>query len=196
MTLLVQDELDERELGIKTTLRAMDISDLVNPAIIGTYTGQTYAIDHNGFSVGNYYYMSNYRRGLSVIDISDPSAMADVAFFDTYPVPAENDANFDGAWGVYPYLPSGNILVSDIGYGLFVLKLNENDGAMPTEPDDGSGSADDDITPPAPPSSGGGSFNVLLLLLFLIGVTGRKIQGWELGAGSWELGAGSWELGD
>jgi len=168
MTLLIQDELDERELGIKTTLRAMDISDLSNPSIIGTYTGQTYAIDHNGFSVGNYYYMSNYRRGLSVIDISTPSDMVDVAFFDTYPVPEENDANFDGAWGVYPYLPSGNILVSDIGYGLFVLKLNENDGEMPTEPNDDSGTGDSVIPPPAPASSGGGSINTFLLGMFLI----------------------------
>ena len=29
---------------------------------------------------------------------------------------------FNGAWGVYPYLPSGTIVVSDIEGGLFVLK--------------------------------------------------------------------------
>ena len=31
---------------------------------------------------------------------------------------------FDGAWGAYPYLPSGNILVTDRQEGLFVLSTN------------------------------------------------------------------------
>ncbi|NQZ83356.1 MAG: sodium:calcium exchanger, partial [Colwellia sp.] len=30
----------------------------------------------------------------------------------------------NGAWGVYPFLPSGNILISDINGGLYVLKDN------------------------------------------------------------------------
>ena len=45
--------------------------------------------------------------------------MMEVAFFDTFP---GNDAiDFDGAWSVYPFLPSGTIIVSDISNGLFVL---------------------------------------------------------------------------
>jgi choice-of-anchor B domain-containing protein len=131
MTIFIQDELDEQNFGLNTTMRSLDISDLINPQISGIYTGQTAAIDHNGFTLGNYYYMSNYQRGLSVIDVSDPTDMKDVAFFDSYSIPAANTANFNGAWGTYPYLPSGNILISDIEYGLFVVKLNENDGAFP-----------------------------------------------------------------
>lgn len=163
MTIFIQDELDERDLGLNTTLRALDISNLKNPQISGTYTGQTAAIDHNGFTLGNYYYMSNYQRGLSVIDVSDPTNMKDVALFDTYSVPAANTANFNGAWGVYPYLPSGNILVSDIEYGLFVLKLNENDGAFPpNSPDNGN---DDDDDEEEFGSKGGGSLGVFSLLM-------------------------------
>ena len=30
--------------------------------------------------------------------------------------------SFEGAWGVYPHLPSGNILVSDMQEGLFVIE--------------------------------------------------------------------------
>ena len=30
--------------------------------------------------------------------------------------------SYRGAWGVYPFLPSGNILVSDMQYGLYVLE--------------------------------------------------------------------------
>ncbi len=164
MTIFIQDELDEQSLGINTTLRALDISNLTSPQIVGTYTGQTAAIDHNGFTLGNYYYMSNYRRGLSVIDISDPTNMKDVALFDSYPVPEENTANFNGAWGTYPYLPSGNILISDIENGLFVVKLNENDGDFP-QSNSGGGSG----TVTSEESNGSGSlsyFSMLFLFIF------------------------------
>ena len=171
MTIFVQDELDERNFGLKTTMRALDISDLANPQIIGTYTGQSDAIDHNGFTLGNYYYMSNYRRGLSVIDVSNPSNMKDVALFDTFSVPVENSPNFNGAWGVFPFLPSGNILVSDIEYGLFVLKLNENDGPFPTANTNNPAANNNN-------SGGGGSLGLMSLFLLsfypLLSVFRRK----------------------
>jgi len=120
--IFIQDELDEQSFSLNTTLRTLDISSLVSPSIAGTYTGPTQAIDHNGFTNGDQYYMSNYRRGLTILNVSDPTSPTQAAFFDTFPVPIANSANFDGAWGTYPYLPSGNILVSDINNGLFVLE--------------------------------------------------------------------------
>lgn len=121
-TVFIQDELDEQSLGLRTTLRALDISNLQSPQIVSTWTGPSEAIDHNGFTKGNRYYMSNYRRGLTILDVSNPQAIKQVALFDSFPLPAPNTANFDGAWGVYPYLPSGNIIISDIQYGLFTVK--------------------------------------------------------------------------
>jgi hypothetical protein len=51
-------------------------------------------------------------------DLSNNELM-EVAYFDTFP---DNDAvEFDGAWSVYPYLPSGTIIVSDTTNGLFIL---------------------------------------------------------------------------
>ena len=47
-----------------------------------------------------------------------------MAFYDTWP---GSSGGFSGAWGVYPYLPSGNILVSDISSGLFILKVVEGE---------------------------------------------------------------------
>ncbi|MGS2719779.1 choice-of-anchor B family protein [Paraglaciecola aestuariivivens] len=128
---LVHDELDERNFGLNTTLNIFDISQLSNPSLVGTWTGSTQAIDHNGFVRGNRYYMSNYERGLTVLDISNPSNPLEVGFFDTYPV--SNNTGFNGAWGVYPYLPSGHILVSDINSGLFILRdqsLNNDIGQV------------------------------------------------------------------
>jgi choice-of-anchor B domain-containing protein len=118
MYIFIQDELDEEPS--KTRLRTLDISDLTAPFVSNVWLGPTKAIDHNGFSKGTRYYMSNYRRGLTVLDVSNPNAPWEVAYFDTYP---PNDKyGFYGAWGVYPYLPSGTILVSDIYGGLFLLR--------------------------------------------------------------------------
>jgi choice-of-anchor B domain-containing protein len=117
---IVHDELDEQTHGLNTTLNIFDISSLSIPTLVGTWSGPTRAIDHNGFVRGNRYYMSNYERGLTVLDITDPSTPVEVGFFDTYPV--SNNAGFNGAWGVYPFLPSGNILVSDINSGLYIIQ--------------------------------------------------------------------------
>ena len=116
----IQDELDEQTANENTVLRVMDISDLSSPSIQVAWTGPTKSIDHNGFVKGDRYYMSNYRRGLTILDINDPKNPNEVGFFDTFP--SSNSANFSGAWGVYPYLPSKTILVSDIEGGLFLLK--------------------------------------------------------------------------
>lgn len=123
MFVFIQDETDETIFGGNTVLRTMDISDLSAPFISNVYVGPTQAIDHNGFTLGDYYFMSNYRRGLTVLDISDPNQPSEIGFFDTYPTPSANTATFAGAWGAYPYLPSGNVLVSDSSYGLFVVAL-------------------------------------------------------------------------
>ena len=164
--IFVQDELDERNLGVNTRLYVMDISDLNAPRVVGQYEGQTGAIDHNGFTLGDKYYMSNYKRGLTVLDVSDPTTPKEIGYFDTYPIPEANDSQFDGAWGTFPYLPSGNILVSDISNGLFVLKDNSrigDEGPTSSEPDT-------DTAPPTNTSGGGGGPVELLMLLLLVGL--------------------------
>ena len=121
---LAHDEFDELRGGVNTTVRIFDLQSLTNPTLAGVWKGATPAIDHNGFVRGNRYYMSNYKRGLTILDITNPASPVEVGLFDTY---SPNDlTGFAGAWGVYPYLPSGLILVSDINGGLFVLRDNTN----------------------------------------------------------------------
>jgi len=124
--LFIHDEGDETSFGINTTVNIMDISDLANPVVLPPWRGPEKSIDHNGFTKGDRYYMSAYRSGLMVLDVSDPTSISLEGNFDTFPVPAANTAEFNGAWGAYPYLPSGNILLSDFEIGLFVLKDNTN----------------------------------------------------------------------
>ncbi len=116
----VHDELDERRQEVtQTTVRVFSLGRFTNPVLAGSWSGTTAAIDHNGFVRGNRYYLSNYSRGLTVLDITDPTGPTQAGYFDTYPT---NDATtYSGAWGVYPFLPSGNLLVSDIAGGLYVL---------------------------------------------------------------------------
>ena len=117
---ILHDELDEQRRGLNTTVHFFDISDLNSPTLVASWTGPTRAIDHNGFVRGNRYYMSNYERGVTILDISDPTAPTEIGNFDTFG-PSDN-ASFNGTWGVYPYLPSGIILASDIQGGLYILK--------------------------------------------------------------------------
>ena len=120
--IFAHDELDEETAGINTTVRVFSIADIKNPQHVGQWVGTTRAIDHNGFVRGNRYYMSNYERGITVLDITDPISPKEVGYFDTYPL--ATSANFHGAWGISPFLPSGNILVSDFESGLYILRDN------------------------------------------------------------------------
>ncbi|MDE0419496.1 MAG: choice-of-anchor B family protein [Gammaproteobacteria bacterium] len=117
--LFVHDEFDESDADLDTTVRVFDLADLTDPRLVKVWTGPTAAIDHNGYVRGNRYFMSNYTRGLTILDITDPADPSAVGFFDTHP--SSDNASFSGAWGAYPFLPSGNVLVSDFSGGLFVL---------------------------------------------------------------------------
>lgn len=121
--LLVGDELDERNFGVPTRTHIFDVSDLDVPVYVSAYEGPTVSVDHNLYVLGNRVFEANYTTGLRVLEFGNlaNSEMSEVAFFDTYP--ANDGRNFDGAWSVYPYLPSGNVLVSDISNGLYVLTV-------------------------------------------------------------------------
>tara|TARA_B100000809_G_scaffold203900_1_gene205120 strand:- start:1140 stop:3512 length:2373 start_codon:yes stop_codon:yes gene_type:complete len=76
-------------------------------------------IPHNVFVLGNYLVTSYYRDGVTIHDASNPSNIIEVGNYDTSP--AFSGDGFNGCWGVYPYLPSGLIIASDIENGLFIL---------------------------------------------------------------------------
>ena len=120
--LIFHDELEEIQLGLPTRLYTLDLASLCAPTVQVSHTGPTTTTDHNGYMRGSNYYVSHYRRGVVVYDAANPNALVEIASFDNYLVPISNIAGTDGAWGVYPFLPSGNLLLSDIENGLFVLR--------------------------------------------------------------------------
>ncbi len=128
---IVGDELDESAFGFNTRTIIFDVSDLDNPVVHFEFEAAQESIDHNGYVLGNNFYLSSYRAGLRILDITDidNGTMTETKYFDTYP--GSDSANFDGAWSVYPFFESGNIVISDINRGLFIvrdplLSVNEN----------------------------------------------------------------------
>ena len=120
--LILGDELDESDFGFNTRTIIFDVTDLDNPVVHFEYEADIEAIDHNGYVLGDEFYLSSYRAGLRIMDISDieNENMEEIRFFDTYP--SSNSASFDGAWSVYPYFASGNVVISDIDRGLFIVR--------------------------------------------------------------------------
>jgi choice-of-anchor B domain-containing protein len=115
------DEIDEAATGNPTTTRILDVQDLTNPTQVAIFTNSTAARDHNLYMRDSLIYQANYRSGLRVLDASQPLALTEIGFFDTY-IPDDNAA-YNGLWSVYPYFPSGTVIGSDIEEGLFVWSV-------------------------------------------------------------------------
>lgn len=119
---LLGDEVDEINFGGNTRTVVFDFTDLDNPVFHMDYFGPTAAIDHNGYVNGDTFYIANYSAGVRAVDVSGIASgmMTEIGFFDTY-TPNDN-TSFNGAWNIYPFFESGNIIVSDIEGGLFVIR--------------------------------------------------------------------------
>ncbi|GJM35329.1 MAG: hypothetical protein DHS20C18_43300 [Saprospiraceae bacterium] len=106
-------------------IKVVDITEPENLITVNTFNAEAndnlnLSIPHNQIVACNYLYSSYYYDGLQIYDISDPVNPQRVLYYDTSLLPHDN--NYEGAWGVYPFLPSGNILISDMQEGLFVIQ--------------------------------------------------------------------------
>lgn len=104
-------------------LKVWNIEDLSAITFVSYWqpTGITTSIVHNIETYGNYAVIAHYTAGVRVLNISNPDAPSEVAWYDTYP--SNNGESYNGCWGVY-MLPSGKIVASDRQTGLYVLKTN------------------------------------------------------------------------
>lgn len=119
---LLGDEIDEINFGGNSRTLVFNFTDLDNPTFHMEYLGPTAAIDHNGYVVENTFYLANYTAGLRAIDITNIASgvMTESGFFDTYK--PDNSTSFSGAWNIYPFFESGNIIVSDIEGGMLIVR--------------------------------------------------------------------------
>jgi choice-of-anchor B domain-containing protein len=121
---LMDDETDEVSFGQNTRTHIFDAQDLENVLYMGYFEGPLNSSDHNLYIKGNYAYLSNYKSGLRIYNIENiaNAELSEVAFFDVYP--NNNESGYDGSWNNYPYFASGNIPVSTIHQGFFVVRPN------------------------------------------------------------------------
>ena len=105
-------------------VKVCDISNINDIEVVSTFNSEVSdtSIPHNLIIKDNFVYLSYYHDGLQIFDISSPYNPKKVGYYDTYL--GSNGEFFSGAWGVYPLLPSGNILVSDMQSGLYILEFN------------------------------------------------------------------------
>jgi choice-of-anchor B domain-containing protein len=68
------------------------------------------AIGHNTHVLNDWAINSYYIDGFNIVDAHRPDNLVEVGRFDTW----ASGGTFDGCWGVYPYLPSGTIVASNI----------------------------------------------------------------------------------
>ncbi len=101
-------------------LTSYDITNLGNITELDRFTTApgTGAIVHNVHILNDYAVVSWYVEGVSIVDAHRPDNLIEVGKYDTHPL---NETGFHGCWGVYPFLPSGTIVASDIENGLYVL---------------------------------------------------------------------------
>jgi len=95
-----------------------DVNNIIELDRVQSSPGEN-VIPHNTFVLNDYLVTSYYADGITIHDAKYPNNLIELVTYDTYP---EQTPTYDGSWGVYPFLPSGNILASDRTEGLFVLQ--------------------------------------------------------------------------
>ncbi len=113
-----------------TDIKVLDVQDPTDPSVIATLDAGndlSNSIAHNQVIACDYLYVSYYYDGLQVYDISNPEFPERVFFYQTSNIPHRR--SYEGAWGVYPFFPSGRFIVSDMQEGLFLFDAIDTDCA-------------------------------------------------------------------
>ncbi len=101
---------DER---VPSFLTAYDVSNPTDIRELDRYsTNDGFgSIGHNTHILNDYAVTSWYTDGVTIVDAHKPDNLVLVGQYDTWP---GEGPTFDGCWGVYPYLPSGNLVATNI----------------------------------------------------------------------------------
>lgn len=110
------------EETLNKTVKLWDISDLENIDLKGDFLAEN-KIAHNTHIMENLAYISHYRSGVQIVDISNPDSIKEVAGFPTYG--GTSTGEFYGNWGTYPFTKAGYIYGSDLEGWLTVLRLHK-----------------------------------------------------------------------
>lgn len=113
--------IDETEGTRIKICNVSDLSQIEEISVIDIPDYQT-LIPHNCMIKEDVLYVSYYRAGLQIFDISDPYLPQRIGYYDTHDVITSRD--YVGAWGVYCFLSDDKVLVSDMNSGLYLFRFN------------------------------------------------------------------------
>lgn len=101
-----------------------NVNDLTNVNEVFRHRVQSGSglVPHNTYLQGKNLVTAYYTFGCHVLDVEVPELPVLSAYYDTSP--AYSGGGYNGAWGAYPFLPSGRILVSDMESGMWVLEAD------------------------------------------------------------------------
>lgn len=122
-TLFTTDEVGSTQKNLKI----WDITNLAAVTQLAPFTPNPATVIHNVHGRGGYAYIAHYRSGVYVADVRDRRAVTNAGWYNTYRG-GGTSPSYAGAWGVYPYFPSGRWIASDTQTGLYLLRF---DGLRP-----------------------------------------------------------------
>ena len=106
-----------------TDVKIIDVTNINNLAFIdtiGANVDQSLSIPHNLIFKDDMLFISYYFDGLYVFNTSNLNNISLAGYYDTS-TRLHQMFKYEGNWGVYPFLPSGKILASDMQEGLFIF---------------------------------------------------------------------------
>jgi choice-of-anchor B domain-containing protein len=112
------------------TLKVWDLAGAPTPPKVAEYVGNATAIVHNAFVKDSMVFMSYYTAGIRIVNIADPTNPIEVGGYDSYP--ANDNSEYTGAWSIYPFFPSGRIVIGDMASGMYVVDVNLSGPLVPS----------------------------------------------------------------
>lgn len=110
---------------VGSTAKNMKVWDISALPMVTQRTPVTFSptrIIHNVHGRGYYVYVAHYQAGVYVADVHNALAITVSGEYTTYRGGGTN-SSYAGAWGVYPYYPSGRFIASDTQTGLYLLRF-------------------------------------------------------------------------
>jgi len=123
------EEFNVRDIGVYDVSNPASLTQVATFQWSGDAT--TNSRVHNGQVRGKYLLTAYYEAGLRVFDISNPANPVEVGKYETWRDPDGDGtfnktitSNYNGAWNLHVFLPSGNVLVSDMKSGTFIFRVD------------------------------------------------------------------------